>query len=293
MQQKNLRRVLLLTGVFMVVEVIAGLFTGSLALLADAGHMLTDVAALSLSAFAMWMAGKPSTPENTYGYHRAEILAAVVNAVVLLLLATWILYEAYDRFGAPIQVLGIPMLLVGLIGLVVNLASLKLLDGHADESVNVRSAYLEVMSDAISSLGVILGGAIIWTTGWVLIDPLLSVGISAFVIWRTWALLSQAVHILMEGVPTGVDAREIGRAMAGVPGVKGVHDLHIWTITTGMDALSSHVVVPVGEDRAAVLQCLQQLLAERFGIEHVTLQIVEEGSDRIRIDSQPSRNVIE
>jgi len=292
-QQKNLRRVLLLTGVFMVVEVIAGLFTGSLALLADAGHMLTDVAALSLSAFAMWMAGKPSTPENTYGYHRAEILAAVVNAVVLLLLATWILYEAYDRFGAPIQVLGIPMLLVGLIGLVVNLASLKLLDGHADESVNVRSAYLEVMSDAISSLGVILGGAIIWTTGWVLIDPLLSVGISAFVIWRTWALLSQAVHILMEGVPTGVDAREIGRAMAGVPGVKGVHDLHIWTITTGMDALSSHVVVPVGEDRAAVLQCLQQLLAERFGIEHVTLQIVEEGSDRIRIDSQPSRNVIE
>lgn len=292
-QQKNLRRVLLLTGVFMVVEVIAGLFTGSLALLADAGHMLTDVAALSLSAFAMWMAGKPSTPENTYGYHRAEILAAVVNAVVLLLLATWILYEAYDRFGAPIQVLGIPMLLVGLIGLVVNLASLKLLDGHADESVNVRSAYLEVMSDAISSLGVILGGAIIWTTGWVLIDPLLSVGISAFVIWRTWALLSQAVHILMEGAPTRVDAREVGSAMTGVPGVKGVHDLHIWTITTGMDALSSHVVVPVGEDRAAVLQCLQQLLAERFGIEHVTLQIVEEGSDRIRIDSQPSRNVIE
>ena len=293
LQQKNLRRVLLLTGVFMVVEVIAGFFTGSLALLADAGHMLTDVAALSLSAFAMWMAGKPSTPENTYGYHRAEILAAVVNAVVLLLLATWILYEAYDRFGAPIQVLGIPMLLVGLIGLVVNLASLKLLDGHADESLNLRSAYLEVVSDAISSLGVILGGAIILTTGWVLIDPLLSVGISFFIVWRTWALLSQAVHVLMEGVPAGVDAREVGRAMADVPGVKGIHDLHIWTITSGLDALSSHVVVPVGEDRDAVLQHLQQLLAEQFGIEHVTLQIVEQASDRIRIDSQSSRNVIE
>ena len=292
-QQKNLRRGLLLTGVFMVVEVIAGLFTGSLALLADAGHMLTDVAALSLSAFAMWMAGKPSTPENTYGYHRAEILAAVVNAVVLLLLATWILYEAYDRFGAPIQVLGIPMLLVGLIGLVVNLASLKLLDGHADESVNVRSAYLEVMSDAISSLGVILGGAIIWTTGWVLIDPLLSVGISLFIAWRTWALLSQAVHVLMEGVPTGVDAREVGRAMAGVQGVNGVHDLHIWTITSGLNALSSHVVVPIGEDRDAVLQRLQQLLTGRFGIEHVTVQIVEQPSDRIRVDSQSSQNVIE
>ena len=292
-QQKNLRRVLLLTGVFMVVEVIAGLFTGSLALLADAGHMLTDVAALSLSAFAMWMAGKPSTPENTYGYHRAEILAAVVNAVVLLFLAIWILYEAYDRFREPTQVLGLPMLLVGLVGLAVNLASMKLLDGHVDESLNVRSAYLEVVSDAISSLGVILGGAIILTTGWVLIDPLLSVGISFFIVWRTWALLSQAVHVLMEGVPAGVDAREVGRAMADVPGVKGIHDLHIWTITSGLDALSSHVVVPVGEDRDAVLQHLQQLLAEQFGIEHVTLQIVEQASDRIRIDSQSSRNVIE
>ena len=292
-QQKNLRRILLLTGVFMVVEVIAGLFTGSLALLADAGHMLTDVAALSLSAFAMWMAGKPSTPENTYGYHRAEILAAVVNAVVLLFLAIWILYEAYDRFREPTQVLGLPMLLVGLVGLAVNLASMKLLDGHVDESLNVRSAYLEVVSDAISSIGVILGGAIILTTGWVLIDPLLSVGISFFIVWRTWALLSQAVHVLMEGVPAGVDAREVGRAMADVPGVKGIHDLHIWTITSGLDALSSHVVVPVGEDRDAVLQHLQQLLAEQFGIEHVTLQIVEQGSDRIRIDSQSSRNVIE
>ncbi|HNP81685.1 MAG TPA: cation diffusion facilitator family transporter [Nitrospira sp.] len=292
-QQKNLRRILLLTGVFMVVEVIAGLFTGSLALLADAGHMLTDVAALSLSAFAMWMAGKPSTPENTYGYHRAEILAAVVNAVVLLFLAIWILYEAYDRFREPTQVLGLPMLLVGLVGLAVNLASMKLLDGHVDESLNVRSAYLEVVSDAISSIGVILGGAIVWMTGWVPIDPLLSVGISLFIVWRTWELLSQAVHVLMEGVPTGVDAREVGRAMADVPGVKGIHDLHIWTITSGLDALSSHVVVPVGEDRDAVLQHLQQLLAEQFGIEHVTLQIVEQGSDRIRIDSQSSRNVIE
>jgi cobalt-zinc-cadmium efflux system protein len=277
----------------MVVEVIAGFLAGSLAVLADAGHMLTDVVALSLSAFALWVAGKPSTPENTYGYHRAEILAAVVNAVVLLLLATWILYEAYDRFGEPSQVLGLPMLLVGLVGLAVNLASLKLLDGHADESLNLRSAYLEVVSDAISSLGVILGGAIILTTGWVLIDPLLSVGISFFIVWRTWALLSQAVHVLMEGVPAGVDAREVGRAMADVPGVKGIHDLHIWTITSGLDALSSHVVVPVGEDRDAVLQHLQQLLAEQFGIEHVTLQIVEQGSDRIRIDSQFSRNVIE
>lgn len=150
-----------------------------------------------------------------------------------------------------------------------------------------------MVSDAISSLGVILGGAIVWMTGWVPIDPLLSVGISLFIVWRTWALLSQAVHVLMEGVPTDVDSREVGRAMAAVSGVSGVHDLHIWTITSGLNALSSHVVVPTGEDRDAVLQRLQQLLTEQFGIDHVTLQIVEKGSDRIRIDSQPTHNVIE
>lgn len=280
--QMNLRHVLLITGAFMVIEVIGAFLTQSLALLADAGHMLTDVAALGLSAFAMWMAARPSTPEKSYGYHRAEILAAVTNAVALLLLATWILYEAYRRVFEPPHVLGVPMLLIGLVGLAVNVASMKLLDGHADESLNVRSAYLEVLSDAISSIGVILGGAIIWTTGWSLIDPLLSVGISVFIVWRTWTLLSQAVHVLMEGVPSHLDAREVGNAMFSVPGVKGVHDLHIWSITSGLDALSSHVVVPVGQNRDAVLQGLQQLLQERFRIDHVTLQIVEERSERIQ-----------
>ncbi|HSL02227.1 MAG TPA: cation diffusion facilitator family transporter [Nitrospiraceae bacterium] len=283
-QQKNLLNVLLMTGTFMVIEVVGGLFTGSLALLADAGHMLTDVAALGLSAFAMWMAARPSTPEKSYGYHRAEILAAVTNAVLLLLLAIWILYEAYRRVFEPSHVLGIPMLLIGLVGLAVNVASMKLLVDESASSLNVRSAYLEVLSDAISSFGVILGGGIIWMTGWVLIDPLLSAGISIFIVWRTWGLLSQAVHVLMEGVPTHLDAKEVGQAMAGVPGVKGIHDLHIWTITSGLDALSSHVVVPVGEDRDEVLERLQSLLRDRFGIDHVTLQIVEERSDRVQME---------
>lgn len=290
MQQKDLRWVLLLTGTFMLVEVIAGVLTGSLALLADAAHMLTDVAALSLSAFAMWMASKPSTPEKTYGYHRAEILAAVANAVVLLLLAGWILYEAYQRVWDPPGVRGVPMALVGLMGLSVNLVSIRLLGGHAEESLNLRSAYMEVLSDAISSIGVLLGGTVIWTTGWVLIDPLLGMGIGLFIVWRTWTLLSQAVHVLMEGVPTRVDVREVGQAMANVAGVKDIHDLHIWTITSGLDALSSHVVVPVAEDRDAVLRRLQQLLRDRFHIEHVTLQVVEEGQDCIRIDVNRSRN---
>ena len=282
-QQKNLLRVLLITGMFMVIEVIGGLLTGSLALLADAGHMLTDVAALGLSAFAMWMAARPSTPEKSYGYHRAEILAAVTNAVVLLLLAIWILYEAYRRVFEPPHVLGVPMLLIGLVGLAVNVASIKLLAHESASSLNVRSAYVEVLSDAISSVGVILGGGIIWMTGWLLIDPLLSAGISVFIVWRTWALLTQAVHVLMEGVPTHLDAREVGQAMASMAGVKGIHDLHIWTITSGLDALSAHVVVPIGEDRDEVLERLQQLLRDRFGIDHVTLQIVEERSDRVQV----------
>ena len=273
-----------MTGTFMVIEVIGGLLTQSLALLADAGHMLTDVAALGLSAFAMWMAARPSTPEKSYWYHRAEILAAVTNAVVLLLLAIWILYEAYRRVFEPSHVLGVPMLLIGFIGLAVNVASMKLLDHESASSLNVRSAYLEMLSDAISSVGVILGGVTIWLTGWFLIDPLLSAGISVFIVWRTWALLTQAVHVLMEGVPTRLDAKEVGQAMAGVPGVKGIHDLHIWTITSGLDALSAHVVVPIGEDRDAVLERLQQLLRDGFRIDHVTLQIVEERSDRVQVE---------
>ncbi len=283
-QQTNLLIVLLMTGTFMVIEVVGGLFTGSLALLADAGHMLTDVAALGLSAFAMWMAARPSTPEKSYGYHRAEILAAVTNAVVLLLLAVWILYEAYRRVFSPPHVLGVPMLLIGLVGLAVNVASMKLLADESASSLNVRSAYLEVLSDAINSVGVILGGVTIWLTGWFLIDPFLSAGISVFIVWRTWALLTQAVHVLMEGVPTHLDAKEVGRAMAGVPGVKGIHDLHIWTITSGLDALSAHVVVPVGEDRDAVLGRLQSLLRDRWRIDHATLQIVEERSDRVQVE---------
>ena len=282
-QQKSLLRVLLITGTFMIIEVVGGLLTGSLALLADAGHMLTDVAALGLSAFAMWMAARPSTPEKSYGYHRAEILTAVTNAVVLLLLSVWILYEAYRRVFEPAHVLGVPMLFIGLLGLAVNVASMKLLADESASSLNVRSAYVEVLSDAISSVGVILGGVTIWLTGWYLIDPLLSAGISVFIVWRTWALLTQAVHVLMEGVPTHLDAKEVGQAMAGMPGVKGIHDLHIWTITSGLDALSAHVVVLVGEDRDAVLDRLQQLLRERYGIDHVTLQMVEERSDRVQV----------
>ena len=287
-RQKRLLLVLILTSLFMGLEALAGWLTRSLALWADAGHMLTDVAALSLSSFAMWMATRAATPEKTYGYHRAEILAAVVNAAVLLMLAGWIVYEAFDRLSQPPNVPGLPVLLVGTMGLVVNAASLWLLTGHSGASLNIRSAYLEVLSDAISSVGVILGGGVIWLTGWLVIDPLISIGISGFIVWRTWGLLSQGVNILMEGVPPHLNAREVGTAMAGVAGVKGVHDLHIWTITSGQDALSAHVIALKGQDRDAVLARLEQVLHERFQIDHITLQIVGECSGTIRPDWEPS-----
>lgn len=278
--------VLLLTSGFMGLEALAGWLTGSLALWADAGHMLADVAALSLSTFAMLMASKQSTPEKTYGYHRAEILAAVCNAVVLLILACWILYEAFTRFYHPSEVLGLPVMLVGVVGLAVNLLCLKLLAGGRESSINVRSAYLEVLSDAITSIGVVIGGGIIWMTGWYPIDPLLSVLITLFIVWRTWLLLSQAVNILMEGVPAHLNAEAVASAMIKVNGVREVHDLHIWTITSGRDALSAHIIVSAGENRDRVLLDLQRTLRKQFEINHLTLQMMEQRLEWI----QPDKN---
>ncbi len=284
LQRKNLLTVLCLTASFMVIEVIGGILTGSLALLADAAHMFTDVAALLLSSFAMWMAARPHTPEKTYGYHRAEILAAVVNALVLLLLSVWIFYEANRRFHSPPEIAGLPMLAIGTIGLAVNFVSMKLLSGHAETSLNVQSAHLEVLSDAISSGGVIVAALIIWLTGWLQADPVISAGIGLFIIWRTWRLLSQAVNILMESVPSHLNVQQVAQAMTAVPGVKAVHDLHIWTITSGLEALSAHVVVDLGTDRDALLMTLEQLLKDRFGIEHTTLQIVDEPNVGIQVE---------
>ena len=282
--RSTLLLVLGLTSAFMCLEGLAGWLTESLALWADAGHMLADVAALSLSSFAMWMATKQSTPDKTYGYHRAEILAAVCNAVLLLLLACWILYEAFTRFYSPAQVPGLPVMIVGVVGLAVNLICLKLLSGGLGSSLNVRSAYLEVFSDAITSVGVVIGGGIIWITEWYPIDPLLSILITVFIIWRTWLLLSQAVNVLMEGVPPHLNAAEVAQAMVKVAGVKEVHDLHIWTITSGREALSAHIIVPTGGDRDSVLNNLQRQLREEFHINHVTLQIVEKPFEWIRPD---------
>ena len=265
-----------LTLAYMAAEVVGGIITGSLALLADAAHMLTDAGGLALALLAIRFAERPATPQKTYGYLRAEILSALANAVVLLLLTVYILYEAYRRFVDPPQVIGGPMLAVAAVGLIVNLISMRLLAGGSSESLNVKGAYFEVLADMLGSLGVIVAALIVMITGWRLIDPLMGAGIGLFIVPRTWSLLRQATHILLEGTPPKVDLRLLEERLRRIPGVVGVHDLHVWTITSGLDAMSGHVVVRDKEDGARVLREAREAMAEEFNVDHVTIQIEDE-----------------
>lgn len=262
-----------LTLAYMGAEVAGGLITGSLALLADAAHMLTDAGGLALALLAIRFGEKPATPQRTYGYLRAEILAALTNAVVLLMLTVYILYEAYRRFVDPPEVLGWPMLLVATVGLGVNLVSMRLLSGGSSESLNVRGAYFEVLSDMLGSLGVIVAALVIMWTGWTLADPLIGAGIGLFIVPRTWGLLREATHILLEGTPPRVDVAMMEQSLAELRGVEAVEDLHVWTITSGLDAMSAHVVIEDGVDGMRVLGEVRRLVKERFAIDHVTVQI--------------------
>jgi len=262
-----------LTLTFLVMEVIAAVWTGSLALFADAGHMLTDVGGLALALIAAWFATKPPTPAKTYGYYRVEILAALANAVLLLVVSGFILWEAYRRLLSPPEVLAGPMLAVGAVGLVVNLIGIRLLKQGAAESLNIKGAYLEVVSDALGSVGAIVAGAVILTTGWRLVDPLIGAAIGLFILPRTWNLLRRAVNILLEGTPPHLDAQAVEAVIRQVEGVRGVHDLHIWTVTSGRYAMSAHVLVDDLTQSNRVLRELHALLHERFAIDHTTIQI--------------------
>ena len=240
---KALQWTLVLTASFLLVEVVAGIWTGSLALLADAGHMLTDVGGLAMALVAIRFAEKPATPEKTYGYYRVEILAALANAVALLVISIVILYEAYRRFLEPPDVLGKPMLVVAAAGLIVNLVGVWLLRRGSGESLNLKGAYFEVLSDTLGSAGVLVAALIVVTTGWRLADPVIGAGIGLFILPRTWMLLRQAVNILLEGTPPHVNLSEVETAMTEVPGVQRVHDLHVWTLTSGKYAMSGHAIV--------------------------------------------------
>ncbi len=283
MHKRRLLAVFGLTAGFLVIEAAVGLWTGSLSLLADATHMLVDAGGILLSLLAVWFAERPATPAKTYGYYRVEILAALVNGVVLCVMAIAILVATYERMWQPPVVPGGPILAVAVLGLAVNLSSLALLHAGAHASLNVRSAYLEVLGDALSSAIVISAGAVILLTGWVWVDLVAGALIAVFILPRTWALLRQAVNILLEGAPAHLDVREIEDAMAAAPAVRRVHDLHVWTLTSGREAMSAHVVVEAGAPSDKILEALHLILHARFGIDHTTIQIETEPAPLIQI----------
>ena len=281
--KNRLWAVLALTACFLLVEVAGALATGSLSLLADAAHMLVDTGGLLMSLLAVWFAERPATPAKTYGYYRVEILAALVNGVVLCVLAAGILFKAYERLWQPPDVPGAPILVVAALGLAVNLAGVGLLRSGAGESLNVRGAYLEVLGDAASSAAVIVAGAIILLTGWTIADPLASGAIALFILPRTWTLLRQAVNVLLEGAPPHLDVPEIEAALCAAAGVRRVHDLHVWTLTSGREAMSAHVVVRPDTPADRILDELHVILHARFGIDHTTIQVESEPASLIQI----------
>lgn len=265
-----------LTATYMVAEVIGGLVTGSLALLADAAHMLTDVGGLALALLAIRFAAREPAPERTYGYLRMEVLSALTNAVVLLLLSFYIVFEAYQRLISPPEILSGPMLIVATIGLLVNLISMRLLAGGSSESVNVKGAYFEVLSDMLGSIGVIVAALLMMWKGWRLADPIIGAGIGLFIVPRTWVLLKQVTHILMEGTPPNVDLRALEKKLAAIANVIAVHDLHVWTVTSGFDAMSCHIVVADSSRGQEVIRQARRVMKDDFGIEHVTIQIEDD-----------------
>jgi len=271
--RRALTLALAITAVYTGVEVVGGLVAGSLALLADAVHMLSDNVALALALFAVWLADRPASPERTYGYKRAEVLAALANGVTLVALSIWIFYEAFQRFRDPPDVLGGWVLVIGLIGVAVNLAAGLILFRGRSGNLNVEAAFRHVVADLLGSIGVVAAAVVILATGWLEADPLVSVLIGVLILVSSWSILRDSTAILLEAAPSGIDTRAVGERLARAPGVVEVHDLHIWTITSGFPALSAHVLVGRGEDCHARRLELARLLQDEFGIEHTTLQV--------------------
>ena len=271
--RRALGLVLALTAAIAVVEVVGGLLTGSLALLADAAHMLSDNVAIAVALAATWLAGRPSTPERSFGFQRAEILAALFNGLVLVGLAVWIFLEALARMRDPSDVQGGWMLAVAVLGLTANLVAAAVLERSAHDSLNVRAALRHVIADALGSAGVIVAAVAVLATGWRYADPAAGAVIAVLILASSWSVLRESVHILLEGTPRGIDAQELRSRLGAVAGVVDVHDLHVWTITSGFPALAAHVLVQQGEDCHARRRELEQLLASEYGIEHTTLQV--------------------
>jgi len=282
----SLKIALIITSTFLVAEFLGALYTNSLALLADSGHMLTDVAALSLSFFAIRFSSRRATPRMTYGFYRVEILAALLNGVFLVLVALYIFYEAYHRFRNPVSVKADWMLVVAAVGLLANLASAWVLFGKHRHSLNVRGAFFHVLTDTIGSVGAILASIAIIVSGYQMADPLISILVAVMILWSSWILIRDAVDILLEGTPAHINIVTLREQLGHVDGVGSVHDLHVWTLTSGVLAMSCHVVA--GNDafsRTELLTRVNDVARERFHIDHTTVQIEERNIPQELVDS--------
>ena len=273
LNKKKLWIAFLLTSIYLVVEVIGGLITGSLALLSDAAHMLTDASALAISLTAMHLATRPVNTKKTYGYYRFEILAAAFNALMLFFVAIYVLYEAYQRYFEPASIQSVGMFIIATIGLIINLISMWLLSTAKEKSLNIKSAYLEVLSDMLGSIGVIVGAVIIYYTGFVWVDTVIAVAIGLWVLPRTWILLKETTNILLEGVPEGMDIDDIQADMCKIPGIMSVHDFHLWALTSDKHSLTAHVVYnPDFDHEKQLLPALKKMLSKQYELDHTTFQ---------------------
>ncbi len=270
---RRLAIVLVLTAAYMLAEAVGGWLSHSLALVADAGHMLSDVAALGLSLFAVWISRKPPTAARSYGYHRTEILAALANAATLIAISVWVCVEAVRRFQEPLEVAGRIVMVIAAGGFLVNIAGMWVLSGGRHASLNIRGAWLHVATDALGNIGTVAAGAAVAFLGWRWADPAASVVIALLVCWSAFALLKESVDVLMEGTPSGIDPESVRLALVAVEGVQAVHDLHIWSIASGRISMSAHVAVDGSRPDRDVLPALCGCLREGFGITHVTLQL--------------------
>lgn len=270
---RKLQFALGLTAVYMFAEAFGGWFANALSLIADAGHMLTDVAALSLTLAAIWFAARPATPQKTFGYYRLEILAAFVNGIALVLISLWIMYEAVERWNAPPAVKGLELIVIAAGGLVINIVCAWLLHGGHEHDLNLRGAWLHVVGDALGSVAAIIAGVLIVSFGWLWADALGSFLISLIIIFGAWNLIKESVNVLLEGTPAHINLTAVEAAILETENVRDVHDLHVWTITSGMEALSVHVVHRETVAPTALLAAIKKNLHDRFGIDHLTIQL--------------------
>lgn len=270
--KKPLIIALSLTAVFMIVELVVGFSINSLALISDGAHMGTDVIGLTMALVAITLANRKTTSDRTFGFYRLEVLAALANGLLLFGVAGYVLYEAVQRFSDPAQIPGLPLLITAAIGLVINIISFRLLAAGSKESLNLKGASLEVLSDMIGSIGVILGAVLLYFTGWTWIDPVIGVAIGLFILPRTWVLMRQALRILIEAAPQGLDIDALKTEIGALNGVREVHDLHVWTITSGLVSASAHVVTDPDTSTREVLPRVLALLKDSYGIDHATVQ---------------------